>query len=102
VATSNFLGISINMDGEVLCCVNEGVQRFGKFLWVTADGDLIIPYSPCCAGLDAVQCFANIKDGMVSDGTPLVDANGRCFSCWVNQELLEPTNIGADGVAGVV
>jgi hypothetical protein len=37
VATSNLLGISTNMDGEVLYSVNEGVQRFGKFLWETAD-----------------------------------------------------------------
>jgi hypothetical protein len=100
VAASNLLGISTNMDGEVLCSVDEGVQRFGKFLWVTADGEFNIPDVPC-AGLDAVQCCANIKDVMVSDGIPLVDVNGRCLSCSVHQELLEPT-IGDEGVAGVV
>jgi hypothetical protein len=100
VATSHILGILTNMDGEVLCSVNEGVQRFGKFLWVTADGEFTIPDVPC-AGLDAVQCCANIKDVMVSDGIPFVDVDGRCLSCSVHQELLEPT-IGAEGVAGVV
>jgi hypothetical protein len=83
-ATSNLLDISTNMAGEVLCSVNGGVQRFGKFLWETTDGVFSIP-GVLCAGPDAVQCCANIKDGMVADGIPLVDVNGKCFSCWVNQ-----------------
>jgi hypothetical protein len=100
VVTSNLLVILTNMDGEVICSVNEGVQSFGKFLWETADGESAIPDVPC-AGLDAIEYCASIKDAMVSDGIPLVDVKNRCLSCSVHQELLDPT-IGAEGVAGVV
>jgi hypothetical protein len=85
VAASNLLVISTDMDGEVICILDEGVQRFGKFVWVDADGEFIMPDVPCTE-LDDVQWYVTIRGVMVF---------------WVHQELLEPI-IGYGCVSGVV
>jgi hypothetical protein len=75
VAASNILVISTNMDGEVLCIMDEGVQRFGKFVWVDADGEFNIPDVPC-TGLGDVQWYITIKGVMFF---------------WVHQKVLKPS-----------
>jgi hypothetical protein len=99
-ATSNLLGIPTNMDGQVLCTLHDAVLKYPKFQWETAEGTFGIPVVNC-AGIDAVECCDSIKGTMEAEGIPLIDINGKCLSCWVHQELLEPS-VG-DGLSpGVV
>jgi len=89
-------GVPTNIFGEVDCDLHRGKSVF-PFDWKGNDGNSYTIPDVECAGLDALACCDAVEQMMIDEGLPLTNSDGKCFSCWVNQQPLKPYLSDATG-----
>jgi len=82
-------GVPTNVFGEVDCDLHGGKSVF-PFDWKGNDGNSYNIPDVECAGLDALACCDAVELMMIDEGIPMTNSDGKCFSCWVNQQPLKP------------
>ena len=87
-ATYWMINIPTNLKGEVNCGTNGGTIIY-PWTWIVGGVKFDIPEVPCL-GLDAASCCGKVMAEIKGKGIPMMNDEGKCLSCWVNQEQLQP------------